>query len=236
MPRRFRSAGSVPSPIPASAPARCGTSSPSTRPASSSATHIGVVGDQRIRIDLGALRILGDGLAWAPGAFFNQDGTPDPYCSRGTLRRVEERLSDAGIDAVVGHEIEFLLVEPDGGRLPSHTVGAVRSGRGARIRGLRPRRDRTRRPRSGVAIEQFHPEYGVNQFEISLSPQSPGGGSRPTGADAHHHRPGRPPIRAASQPVPGAVRRQRRIRCAPALLAETRRRLRCSRTEPGSAA
>ena len=33
----------------------------------------GVVGDQRIRIDLGALRILGDGLAWAPGAFFDQE-------------------------------------------------------------------------------------------------------------------------------------------------------------------
>ncbi|PRC58210.1 glutamine synthetase, partial [Mycobacterium sp. ITM-2017-0098] len=28
----------------------------------------GVVGDQRIRIDLGALRILGDGFAWAPGS------------------------------------------------------------------------------------------------------------------------------------------------------------------------
>jgi glutamine synthetase len=26
---------------------------------------------------------------------------------------------------------------------------------------------------SGVAIEQFHPEYGVNQFEISLAPLSP---------------------------------------------------------------
>ncbi len=26
---------------------------------------------------------------------------------------------------------------------------------------------------SGVSIEQFHPEYGVNQFEISLAPQSP---------------------------------------------------------------
>src|SRR5215467_8954229 len=36
---------------------------------------LGVVGDQRIRIDLGALRILGDGLAWAPAAFFNQDGS-----------------------------------------------------------------------------------------------------------------------------------------------------------------
>ncbi len=39
---------------------------------------LGVVGDQRIRIDLGALRILGDGLAWAPGAFFDQDGQPEP--------------------------------------------------------------------------------------------------------------------------------------------------------------
>ncbi|MGH3554937.1 MAG: glutamine synthetase family protein, partial [Mycobacterium sp.] len=27
--------------------------------------HISVVGDQRIRIDLSALRIIGDGLAWA---------------------------------------------------------------------------------------------------------------------------------------------------------------------------
>ena len=41
----------------------------------------GVVGDQRIRIDLSALRILGDGLAWAPGAFFDQDGQPDPCWS-----------------------------------------------------------------------------------------------------------------------------------------------------------
>ncbi|MGV0801564.1 glutamine synthetase, partial [Mycolicibacterium elephantis] len=81
---------------------------------------IGVVGDQRIRIDLGALRILGDGLAWAPAAFFNQDGSPDPYCSRGALGRVADRLADAGIDAVVGHEMEFVLVGPDGAPLPSH--------------------------------------------------------------------------------------------------------------------
>src|SRR5258705_13673612 len=60
----------------------------------------GVVGDQRIRIDLSALRILGDGLAWAPGAFFNQDGSADPYCSRGVLHRVEERLSEPGLDTV----------------------------------------------------------------------------------------------------------------------------------------
>src|SRR6202158_692059 len=39
---------------------------------------IGVVGDQRIRIDLGALRIIGDGLAWAPGGFFQQERRPVP--------------------------------------------------------------------------------------------------------------------------------------------------------------
>src|SRR5918998_5536731 len=71
---------------------------------------ISPVGDQRIRIDLSALRILGDGFAWAPGAFYNQDGSPDPYCSRGALTRVEDRLTGAGISAVVGHEMEFLLV------------------------------------------------------------------------------------------------------------------------------
>src|SRR6476646_9616814 len=65
---------------------------------------ISVIGDQRIRIDLSALRILGDGLAWAPGAFFNQDGSPDQNCSRGVLQRVEDRLTDAGITTVIGHE------------------------------------------------------------------------------------------------------------------------------------
>src|ERR1700735_2076777 len=40
-----------------------------------------VVGDQRVRIDLTALRLLDDGLAWAPGSFFEQDGTPVPACS-----------------------------------------------------------------------------------------------------------------------------------------------------------
>ncbi|MGB9226953.1 MAG: glutamine synthetase, partial [Mycobacterium sp.] len=39
---------------------------------------VGVVGDQRLRLDLSALRIIGDGLAWAPAAFFEQDGTPVP--------------------------------------------------------------------------------------------------------------------------------------------------------------
>ncbi|MGH3970095.1 MAG: glutamine synthetase family protein, partial [Mycobacterium sp.] len=133
---------------------------------------ISVVGDQRFRIDLSALRIIGDGLAWAPGSFFEQDDTPVAECSRGTLGRIEDALAAAGIDALVGHEIEFLLVNPDGNRLPSklwaqyglagaleyeefiHDVAATATA-------------------AGVGIEQLHPEFGVNQFEISLSPHSP---------------------------------------------------------------
>lgn len=133
---------------------------------------VGVVGDQRLRIDLSALRVLGEGLAWAPAAFFAQDGTPVPVCSRGTLSRVETALVAAGVDALIGHEIEFLLVNPDGGRLPSvlwaqyglagvlEHEGFVREVIGAAAA-------------VGVGIEQFHPEYGANQFEISLTPKTP---------------------------------------------------------------
>jgi glutamine synthetase len=133
---------------------------------------VGVVGDQRVRIDLSALRIVGDGLAWAPAAFFEQDGTPVPACGRGTLSRIEAALSEAGIEAAIGHEIEFLLVDADGGRLPSALwaqyglVGVLEHE--AFVRDVN-----ASATTAGVGIEQFHPEYGANQFEISLSPLAP---------------------------------------------------------------
>jgi len=133
---------------------------------------IGVVGDQRIRIDLSALRIIDDGLAWAPGGFFEQDGTPVPACSRGTLARIEAALEEAGINAVVGHEIEFVLVNPDGSRLPS-TLWAQYGLAGLLEHEAFVRDVVATASASGVGIEQFHPEYGVNQFEISLTPQAP---------------------------------------------------------------
>lgn len=133
---------------------------------------VGVVGDQRLRIDLSALRIVGDGLAWAPASFFEQDGAPVPACSRGTLRRVEAALAEAGLEAAVGHEIEFLLVGPDGGRLPS-TLWAQYGLAGVLEHEAFIRDVIGSATGAGIAIEQFHPEYGPNQFEISLSPQSP---------------------------------------------------------------
>ncbi|RAV11614.1 glutamine synthetase [Mycolicibacterium sp. GF69] len=133
---------------------------------------IGVVGDQRIRIDLGALRILGDGLAWAPGNFFNQNGAADPYCSRGALGRITDRLSDAGISTSVGHEMEFVLVGPDGSRLPSHLWAQYGLAGVLEFEGF-VRDVINAATASGLAIEQFHPEYGANQFEISLAAQPP---------------------------------------------------------------
>lgn len=132
----------------------------------------GVVGDQRIRIDLRGLRILSEGLAWAPGSFFDQDGSPDPYCARGALTRIQARLSDAGIAARVGHEMEFVLVGPDGGRLPAHLWAQYGLAGVLEYEGFV--RDVTdAATASGLAIEQFHPEYGANQFEISLAPEEP---------------------------------------------------------------
>ncbi len=133
---------------------------------------IGVVGDLRIRIDLDELHPLGEGLAWAPGSFFDQAGSPDPHCSRGTLRRIEQRLEAAGLTALVGHEMEFVLVGPDGARLPSDLWAQYG------IAGVLEFEDFVRDVTeaadvSGLAIEQFHPEYGANQFEMSLAPRTP---------------------------------------------------------------
>ncbi len=132
---------------------------------------ISVVGDQRVRIDPAAMRVIDDGLAWAPGSFFDQDGNPIPACSRGTLARVESRLAAAGLAAKVGHEIEFLLVDPTGERLPGdfwaqYGLAGVLEHEGFVRDVIAAMTD------AGVALEQFHPEYGVNQFELSLAPRS----------------------------------------------------------------
>jgi glutamine synthetase len=133
---------------------------------------ISVVGDQRIRIDLSALRIIGGGLAWAPGGFFEQDGTPVAVCSRAALGRIEAALADAGLGAMIGNEIEFVLVNPDGSRLPS-TLWAQYGLAGVLEHEAFLRDVAAATTAAGVGVEQLHPEYGANQFEISLTPQPP---------------------------------------------------------------
>lgn len=134
--------------------------------------EISVVGDQRVRIDAGALRVIDDGLAWAPGNFFDQDGNPVAPCTRGTLGRMESRLARMGLRAEVGHEIECILVDPAGKGLPGDLWAQY--GLAGVLEHENFIRDvMTALAAAGVGVEQFHPEYGVNQFEISLSPRAP---------------------------------------------------------------
>jgi len=133
---------------------------------------LGVVGDERIRVDLSALHRIGDGFAWAPADFHDQAGAPIPACSRGTLRRVVSRLADAGLTARVGHEIEFVLVGPDGSQLPAD-LWAQYGLAGVLEHSAFVGDVIAAATTAGVGIEQFHPEYGQNQFEISLRPEAP---------------------------------------------------------------
>ncbi|MEE3851231.1 glutamine synthetase family protein [Gordonia sp. LSe1-13] len=133
---------------------------------------IGVVGDQRIRIDQEAMRTIDTGLAWAPGEFFSQAGEPIPQCARGTLRRVVDRLAAAGLQALVGHEIEFVVTGPHGEREPSD-LWAQYGAAGVLEHEAFVREVLSACESTGIGVEQFHPEYGHNQFELSVEPLDP---------------------------------------------------------------
>ena len=130
------------------------------------------VGDMRLRIDIAELRVLPGTRAWAPANFFEQDGAASPACARGLLADVDGGLDGAGYKALVGHELEFFLVAPDGSALeaaPWVPYGAT---------GLLDRSEflddlLSALNHAGVFIEQIHAEYGRNQFEFSLPPASP---------------------------------------------------------------
>ena len=133
---------------------------------------ISVIGDERLRVDLHALRMLDEGLGWAPAGFYDQDGAPVERCSRGTLARVESRLEQRGFTAAVGHEIEFLIVDPEGHRLPGELWAQYGLAGVLEHEGF-VRAVLSAMASAGIGVEQFHPEYGINQFEISLAPRTP---------------------------------------------------------------
>ena len=130
------------------------------------------VGDLRLRIDPAAIRPLGDGLAWGPARFVTQDGGPVAECGRGTLAGVEQRLQDAGITALVGHELEFQLAGPGGEPLPKKGWAPYS------LAGLLQHEDFVREVYrmagvAGLSIQQLHAEYAMRQFEFCLEPQTP---------------------------------------------------------------
>ncbi|MCX2713109.1 glutamine synthetase family protein [Mycolicibacterium sp. J2] len=133
---------------------------------------IGVVGDQRLRIDPADLHTIGDGIAWAPASLGDQDGTAAPLCARSLLRATEQSLARRGLTALVGAELECTMLAPDGGHATAESWSPY---------GIRTSLDRAAflsdltvaAERSGLSIEQLHTEYGHDQLEVSLAPTTP---------------------------------------------------------------
>jgi glutamine synthetase len=133
---------------------------------------IGVIGDQRLRLDLDALVVLSDGLAWAPAEMADQEGAPLPIDPRDRLRQVQRAAQDAGLDVLVGHELEFTVTAADGSAFPRP---------GWTPYGLGPVLDHEafltdllgEAAAAGVPLEQLHAEYAPAQFEFSLPPAAP---------------------------------------------------------------
>jgi glutamine synthetase len=129
--------------------------------------RFGVVGDMRLRADLAGLRVLGDGLAWAPAEMFDQDGTPAPVCTRGLLRRTAGGLAERGLGALVGCELEMVLTPRSGPGWNAYGLGALLDVEPF-VHDLLAAADR-----AGLPIEQIHAEYGDSQLELSIGPSDP---------------------------------------------------------------
>jgi glutamine synthetase len=134
--------------------------------------ELGVIGDLRLRIDPDRLTVVDEGIAWAPGSFGEQDGSPFPGCARTRLREMVDRVRGAGLEPLTGPELEFVLLDPDG----SARTGLAWQGYGVRTAlevGQFLTDVETTFAAAGLPVEQLHAEYGANQFEISLAPGDP---------------------------------------------------------------
>lgn len=133
---------------------------------------IGVVGDLRIRIDPDDLRLIDDGVAWAPASLHDQHGNPAPLCTRALLSKIERSAADRGLTALTGAELEFTLLSDEGGHASAEPWSPY---------GIRTSLDRSAflvdlalaAEMAGLQIEQLHTEYGHDQVEVSLAPATP---------------------------------------------------------------
>jgi glutamine synthetase len=135
----------------------------------------GPVGDMRLVPDLDAAAILAPeaGLAWAPMNQHDQELAVMETCQRSVLRRWQDRAEAAGHRYLMGLECEFTVFRPSpDGPVPAHAGPAY--GLGALLDLEEFATDAVQElERVGVGVEQFHPEYGPGQMEVSLSPAVP---------------------------------------------------------------
>ncbi|MGV0744005.1 glutamine synthetase family protein [Mycolicibacterium sp. XJ870] len=133
---------------------------------------IGVVGDLRIRIDPADVRVVEQGVGWAPASLYDQLGAPAPLCTRSLLKGSEQAAAARGFNVLVGAELECTMLAPDAEHASTTPWSPY---------GMRTSLDRSgflvdlavAAERAGLAVEQLHTEYGHDQLEMSLAPTTP---------------------------------------------------------------
>ena len=132
--------------------------------------YFSVVGDMRMKADLGAARVLGDGLAWAPVCLYDQENQPLAHCPRGTLRRQVDLLASANVTGRSAFELEFTAFDASSGEVGTGVAYGLRAMMDNEaffadiLRSLAV---------AGIAVEQLHAEAGRGQIELSTPPLDP---------------------------------------------------------------
>jgi glutamine synthetase len=137
----------------------------------------GPVGDLRIYPDLDALRLLAaqPGWAWAPADRWTQSGEPHPACQRHFAAAMAERAAEVGLEFKMAFEVEwFVGRDDDDGTTPATAGPAYGMTRVVELSDYV--RDLLRAlSEEGVPVDQFHPEYGAGQLELSTAATDPVG-------------------------------------------------------------
>lgn len=133
------------------------------------------VGDLRLHPDLDRLTVLAaqPGWAWAPADRYTQEGAVHPQCARGLARSMTDRLRAAGLEASMAFEVEWTV-----GRAGTDEFVPACSGPAYGMTRLVELSAYSRDVLSalaaeGVAVDQFHPEYGAGQLEVSVAAEDP---------------------------------------------------------------
>jgi len=133
------------------------------------------VGDLRLHPDLSRLTLLAaqPGWAWAPADRYTQDGDVHPQCARSLARTMAERLRSKGLEAAMAFEVEWTV-----GRAGTDAFEPACSGPAYGMTRLVELSDYSRDvlialAAEGVVVDQFHPEYGAGQLEVSVAAEDP---------------------------------------------------------------
>jgi glutamine synthetase len=134
----------------------------------------GPVGDLRILPDVRRVipLVAQPGWAWAPGDRYRQDGHPHDNCSRLLLRRVTESLAEEGLEIKAGFELEWVVCADSDEFEPA--VHGSAYGMSRLVSASDYARDLINAlTGQGVDVEQFHPEDGIGQLEVSVAAEPP---------------------------------------------------------------